>query len=213
MSVRWHGPTRPPPDGIAMAENQVLLPLLAVDDRVILPHMSVPVATESEEAWAAINASRETDGLLLLVPRIDGRYASVGTIAHVEETGRLPDGREASVIRGLYRGILNGAAVEREGALWITVEPAPDPELAALPAGTRSLDREYRGVLENLLEVRQLSGLMRTLRRIQHPGELADLAGYSPDLTLAQLAEVLEERAVDVRLQKLIAWTKEILAD
>src|SRR2546428_2682171 len=114
-------------------KTELLLPLLPLDDRVILPHMTVPVAVDSESARAAVLAARQTDGLVVLVPRIDGHYARVGTVAHIEESGRLPDGRQASVFRGQYRAVLNSAAVERERALWMTVEPAPDAELEALP--------------------------------------------------------------------------------
>src|ERR1700704_5429143 len=121
--------------------SELLLPLLPLDDRVILPHMTVPVAIDSESARAAVVASRQTDGLVVLVPRIDGHYASLGTVAHIEESGRLPDGRQASVFRGQYRGVLNSAAVEREGALWMTVEPAPDPDLGALAPAAQTLAR------------------------------------------------------------------------
>ncbi len=195
-----------------MSEKQ-LLPLLALDDRVILPHMAVPVTIDSDEAWAAVIAAEESDGLVLLVPRVDGHFARMGTVAHIDEAGRLPDGREASVLRGLYRGVLNGAAVERAGALWINVDTAPDPDLAELSPHARAQGREYRAILENLLEIRGMSGLMRRLRGIEHPGQLADLAGYSPDLTLRQQVEVLEEQSVEARLEKLIAWTKDILAE
>src|ERR1700704_357556 len=121
--------------------SEILLPLLPLDERVILPHMTVPVAVESESARAAVLAARQTDGMVVLVPRIDGHYAKLGTVAHIEESGRLPDGRQASVFRGQYRAVLNSAAVEREGALWMTVEPAPDPEVNALPPAAQTLAR------------------------------------------------------------------------
>src|SRR5690242_4110434 len=108
--------------------------------------MTVPVAVDSESARAALLAARQTDGLVVLVPRIDGHYAKLGTVAHIEESGRLPDGRQAAVFRGQYRGVLNSAAVEREGALWVTVEPSPDPDLDVLPPAAQSLAREYRAV-------------------------------------------------------------------
>src|SRR4030081_3169677 len=98
-------------------DSEILLPLLPLDDRVILPHMTVPVAVDSESARAAVLAARQTDGLVVLVPRIDGHYARLGTVAHIEESGRLPDGRQASVFSGQYRAVLNSAATEREGAL------------------------------------------------------------------------------------------------
>ncbi len=196
-----------------MSEENLLLPLLALDDRVILPHMAVPVTIRNEERRAALLAAGQASGLLVLVPRIDGKYANIGTIARVEETGRLPDGREASMVRGLYRGVINEAAVERGGALWTTVEPAPDPKLEELPGKAKVLAKEYRAILENLLELRDAAAIAQMVRGIEHPGELADLSGYSPDLKLRQHVEILEERDVIARLEKLIAWTREILAE
>src|SRR6266567_2326907 len=193
--------------------SELPLPLLPLDDRVILPYMTVPVAVDSESARAAVLASRQTDGLVVLVPRIDGRYAKVGTVAHIEESGRLPDGRQAAVFGGQYRGVLNSAAIEREGALWMTVESAPDPDLDALPAAALSLAREYRAILENLLDLRGASAIGQMLRGIEHPGQLADMSGYSQDLQLHQHLEILEERDVVARLEKLIAWSREILAE
>ena len=194
-------------------QPQLLLPLLPLDDRVILPHMTVPVAVESESARAAVLAARQTDGLVVLVPRIEGQYARVGTVAHIEESGRLPDGRQASVFSGQYRAVLSSGAIEREGALWMTVEPAPDAELEALPPAAQTLAREYRAILENLLDLRGASAIGQVLRGIEHPGQLADMSGYSPDLKLHQHLEVLEERDVVARLEKLIAWSREILAE
>ncbi|HVA23603.1 MAG TPA: endopeptidase La [Chloroflexota bacterium] len=175
--------------------------------------MAVPVAIESDEAHAAIAAARESNGLVLLLPKIEGHYAKVGTVARIEESGRLPDGREASVIRGMHRGVLNGAASERAGALWITVEPAPDPKLEELPGKAAALAKEYRAIIENLLDIRGAASVAQMLRGIEHPGQLADMAGYSPDLKLPQLLDVLEERDVVARLEKLIGWTRDILAE
>jgi ATP-dependent Lon protease len=192
---------------------QLLLPLLPLDDRVILPHMTVPVAVDSESARAAILAARQTDGLVVIVPRIDGHFATVGTVAHIEESGRLPDGRQASVFRGQYRGRLNSAAVEREGALWMTVDPAPDPEVGDLPPAAHELAREYRAVLENLLDLRGASAIGQMLRGIVHPGQLADMSGYSADLQLHQHLAILEQLDVVARLESLIAWSRAILAE
>src|ERR1700716_1116139 len=175
--------------------------------------MTVPVAVVAESARAGVRGARQTEGLVVLVPRIDGRFARLGTVAHIEESGRLPDGRQASVFRGQYRGVLNSAAVEREGALWMTVESAPDPDLDALPPASLDLAREYRAVLENLLDLRGASAIGQMLRGIEHPGQLADMSGYSSDLQLHQHLEILEERDVVARLEKLIAWSREILAE
>ncbi len=59
-------------------QPELLLPLLPLDDRVVLPHMTVPVAVDSEGARAAVLAARQTDGLVVLVPRIDGQLRPRG---------------------------------------------------------------------------------------------------------------------------------------
>src|SRR5206468_9448950 len=125
----------------------------------------------------------------------------------------LPDGRQAAVFSGQYRAVLNSGAIEREGTLWMTVEPTPDADLEAMPPASLDLAREYRAILENLLDLRGASAIGQVLRGIEHPGQLADMSGYSADLQLQQHLEVLEERDVVARLEKLIAWSREILAE
>src|SRR5260221_4507857 len=78
--------------------TELLLPLLPLDDRVILPHMTVPVAVYSESARAAVLAARQTDCLFLLVPRIDGRFARLGTVAHFEKSDCRTYGLHVAVI-------------------------------------------------------------------------------------------------------------------
>src|SRR4051812_36498238 len=89
--------------GGTMAELTTLtLPVLPLTTGVVLPQMVLTVALESDEARAAAAAAGD-DGHLLLVPRIDDRYASVGVVARIESTGTLPNGTEALVIRALHR--------------------------------------------------------------------------------------------------------------
>ncbi|MGH7777723.1 MAG: endopeptidase La [Candidatus Dormibacterales bacterium] len=188
-----------------------LLPVFPVADAVVFPQMAVTLAIETDEARAAVQAALGGDHLVLLVPRIEGRYAAVGTIARVEESGRLPNGAEVASLRGLHRGLPSGAATETAGALWMRAEAAPDPETST--EGARVLAREYRAIVEELLEKRGAPGIVQVVRGITHPGHLADLSGYSPDLSLSRKVEILETLDVEARLSKLIEWTKEVLAD
>src|SRR5204862_6987819 len=104
-------------------------------------------------------AGGQADGLVLLVPRSDGKLASVGTVAHVDESVRLPGGRQAALVRGLHRGLIHEAAEERAGTLWINVEAAPDPPLDQLPVEALELAKEYRAIVENLLDLRDASSI------------------------------------------------------
>src|SRR3712207_3161065 len=98
------------------------LPLLPLTSGVVLPSMVVTLALETDEARAAVDASRKADGSLLLVPRINGRIAAVGTVASVEQSGQLPNGTPAVVLRGLHRAQLGSAVAGAGSVLWVHVD-------------------------------------------------------------------------------------------
>jgi ATP-dependent Lon protease len=187
-----------------------LLPVLPLDDAVVLPHMGVTIGLEDPAQRSAIEAAKQGNGLLLLVPRTEGTFARIGTVARLEDSGQLPTGADVSVVRGLYRATM-GAGSEIGGALWVQVDAKKDPE--EYGERTNELAREYRALIENVLETRGAPGVVQFIRGIKDPGHLADMSGYSPDLSTEQKVEILEELDVDVRLTKLIAWVKDTLAD
>ena len=81
-------------------------PVLPLDDAVVLPGMVVPVQIDAPEVRAAVDAAQLAGTPLLLVPRPEGRYAAVGTVATVEQLGRLPGGQPAAVLRGTARATI-----------------------------------------------------------------------------------------------------------
>ncbi|MEA2497862.1 MAG: ATP-dependent Lon protease [Actinomycetota bacterium] len=187
------------------------LPVVPLDSGVVLPHMVVTVGMEPDEARAAIAAAEAGDGLVLLVPRTDGRYGRIGTVAKLEDSGELPNGDVAAVVRGLHRGVIETGVAGTGGALWVRAEPVPDPDEASPHA--IELGREYRALVETIIETRGGRAITEFLRGISNPGHLADTSGYSPTLTYEQKLEVLETLDVEERLVKVIAWAKEALAE
>jgi len=173
--------------------------------------MSVTLAVEDGNQKAAIEAARQGNRLVLLVPRIDGKFGAIGTAARLGESAELPTGAEAFMIRGEYRARLGSGQADIGGALWVKADPILDPE----PPTEKSVElaREYRALLENLVESRGVPQVVQFLRAARTPGHLADLAGYSPDLSTEQKLEILEMTDLEERLTKLISWTKGILAD
>jgi ATP-dependent Lon protease len=182
-----------------------------MDDVVVLPHMTVTLAVEGDDQKAAIEAARQGSRTILLVPRIEGKFGAIGTVGRLGESAELPTGAEAFIIRGEYRARLGSGQADIGGALWVKADPILDPE----PPTERSveLSREYRALLENLVESRGVPQVVQFLRAAKTPGHLADLAGYSPDLTIEQKLQVLETADLEERLAMLIGWTKGILAD
>jgi ATP-dependent Lon protease len=182
-----------------------------MDDIVVLPHMSVTLAVEGDDQKAAIEAARQGNRQILLVPRIDGKFGTIGTAGRLGESADLPTGAEAFMIRGEYRARLGSGQADIGGALFVQADPLLDPE----PPTEKALElaREYRALLENLVESRGVPQVVQFLRAARTPGHLADLAGYSPDLSTEQKLEILETIDLEERLTRLIGWTKSILAD
>ena len=76
---------------------------------------------------------------------------------------------------------------------------------------TRNLGREYRAVVEELLELRGDDGRVAAfVRSITEPGVLADTTGYAPDLTYDQKVEVLETLDVTERLELALSWRERL---
>jgi ATP-dependent Lon protease len=172
--------------------------------------MVFTMALESTEAKAAAEAAEAADGHFVLVPFIDGRYASVGVVAEVMEKGDLPGGMPAVAVRGIERARLGTAVPGTGRALWVEVEFLPDTETSP---EADELAREYRAVLENILLSRGAGRIAERLGDVTDPGRVADMAGYSPDLSLAQKVQVLETLDVAARLRLVITWAREVLAD
>ena len=122
-----------------MASETLLL--IPVDDSVVFPNMSVTLAVEVGDAERVV-----------LVPRKDDEFAAVGTVANVVDRVRLPGGGRAVALDGAYRGRIGAASTDATGALRVEVEPHPDD--VPVDGRTRNLEREYRAVVEEILELR-----------------------------------------------------------
>ncbi len=195
------------------------LPVLPLDDTVVLPTMVVPLDTSGAEIRASIEAARlsasaqDADDELprvLLVPRLDGKYSAVGTLGIVEQVGRLPSGEPAAVIRGMSRVRIGTGTVGPGAALWVegTVQTEP-------PASPRAaeLAREYRGIAAAILQKRGAWQVVDALSRITDPSALADSAGYASYLSLQQRKELLETIDPEQRLERLTGWARDQLAE
>ena len=187
------------------------LPLLPLTSGVVLPHMVVTLALESDEAKAAAEAASAADGRLLLVPRIDGRFATVGTVAQVDQAGELPSGVPALILRGLHRAHLGSGVAGTGSALWVQAD-AIDEAVVETPR-LRELVREFKAIVEGIAERRGGRRVAEMIRGITDPSALADTAGSWPDLAVERKIEVLETIDVEARLEAVTGWAREALAE
>src|SRR6478672_5180148 len=185
------------------------LPVLPLTTGVVLPQMVLTVALETDEARAAAKAAGD-DGHLLLVPRIDGRYASVGVVARIESTGTLPNDTPALVIRAVQRARVGSGVIGAGEALWLQAEPVAETEPTE---EARQLASELKATLRAVADHIGGRRLVELLRGIDDPATLADTAGWWPDLSIERKVELLETVDVTERVARVLAWAKESLAE
>ena len=175
--------------------------LIPLEDTVVFPNMT-----------ATLPLDTGTESHVLLVPRHEGVYAKVGTVAEVVESGRLPGGGSAVTLTGLHRALIGAAETGPGGGLYVEVEERLDETPA--PVKTRELEIEYRAVVQEILELREADPRIgEFLRSVAEPGALADTAAYSPDSTFEQRVELLETLDVVERLELAVALQRDRLAE
>jgi len=188
------------------------LPLMPLSSGVALPGMVLTLAAETPEAKAAVAAAGQVGAQLLLVPRTaDGRYARIGTVATIEDRGKLPGGTQALVVRATARATVGQGIVGDTAALWVKAELVDETPLPVDQA--RELATELRAALRALFESLGGPRLSEMLRGADDPGSLADLAGWWPDLSFERKVELLETVDVTERVALVLGWVKEALAE
>jgi ATP-dependent Lon protease len=184
-----------------MVRIMTRLRLISLDNTVVFPGMPVTLAVDPG-----------SDKHVFLMPRHGNTYAKVGVVAEVTERLNLSGRGVAVSLKGLHRGVPGAAQTDSDGRLRVNVEERPD--IIPPPTVTRQLEREYRAVVEEILQLRgddgRLSGFVRS---ITHIGELADTAGYSPDLNFQQKIELLETLDVAERLKLALKFQQERLTE
>ncbi|MFF3540700.1 endopeptidase La [Streptomyces platensis] len=203
---------------MASTSTSLTLPVLPLDDEVVLPGMVVPLDLSDADVRAAVEAAQAAASSgnkprVLLVPRIDGKYAAIGTLGRIEQVGRLSDGDPGALIRGLGRVRIGSGTTGPGAALWVegtTVEETvPDP----LPGTVAELVTEYKALATSWLRKRGAWQVVDRVQQIEDVPTLADNSGYSPFLTTEQKIRLLETTDPVARLKYATEVLREHLAE
>src|SRR6201986_3822927 len=200
------------------------LPVLPLDDDVVLPGMVVPIELTDNEVRGAIDAARNNKGLgrgpgiraeekaqVLVVPRIGDRgLAGTGTLAVIEQVGRMPGGEPGAVLRGESRVKIGQGTTGTGAALW--VEGTVIEETGHGPMATE-LAKEYKTLIIATLQSRGAWQVVDMIQQLDDPSAIADRAGYASYLSAEQKLQLLETPDITERLETAIRWIKDHLAE
>ena len=194
---------------MSFTETALTLPVLPVPG-VVFPGTVATLTLETDDARAAVAAARAGDGRVLLVPETDGRTPTVGVVARVPNSGELPNGTSAAIVQGEQRARIGAAVLGERGGRWASVElvkeSRPTPRVDALA-------RELRVVLEEIAKLRNSRRLPEVLRTVSDPGALADSATAWSDESIDHKLTVLEAVEVGARVDFVLEWAKDHLAE
>src|SRR5690606_22590668 len=108
---------------MAATSTPLTLPVLPLDDEVVLPGMVVPLDLSDGDVRAAVEAAQAAASgekpQVLLVPRVGGSYTDIGVLGRVEQIGRLADGGSGALIRGRSRVRVGVGTSGPGAALWV----------------------------------------------------------------------------------------------
>jgi ATP-dependent Lon protease len=176
----------------------------------ILPGVTVTLTLEDTALRRAIDAAAGGQ-VAFRVPRSDaGRPNEVVLLAHVPSTGTLPGGAQAAIVQVDSRARLAAVHSSERGADFADVDvitdPRPTPRIEASA-------RELAATLQLIAELRRSRRLPEILRAGLEPGALADAAVAWAELDEARRLHVLDLLDVEARVEFVLGWAKEHLAE
>jgi ATP-dependent Lon protease len=192
--------------------NLRTMPILALRDVVVYPHMVIPLFVGREKSIQCLQASMDNDKQIFLVaqkdagidePAVDDIY-TVGTVATILQLLKLPDGTVKVLVEGNVRG-----QIEK----YIDLDPFFTGEIHSLAAETldeaeqevliRSAVSQFEGYVK--LNKKIPPEVLTSLNGIEDAARLADTMAAHMPLKLAEKQKVLEMNGIVERLEYLMA--------
>ncbi|MFT7258199.1 MAG: ATP-dependent Lon protease [Glaciecola sp.] len=192
--------------------NLRTMPILALRDVVVYPHMVIPLFVGREKSIQCLQAAMDNDKQIFLVaqkdagidePAVDDIYM-VGTVATILQLLKLPDGTVKVLVEGNVRG-----RIEK----YIDLDPFFTGEINSLAAETlddaeqevliRSAISQFEGYVK--LNKKIPPEVLTSLNGIEDAARLADTMAAHMPLKLAEKQKVLEMNGIVERLEYLMA--------
>jgi ATP-dependent Lon protease len=198
------------------------LALVPLREMVVFPKLVVPLGVGREKSVAAINAAMvEERHLIVLAAQRDAeiddvqpeQIHNVGTVAEIVRLLKIPDGSAQIIVQGLQRVRITGYTPENR---YFRVSFEPIVEELGDPVEREAQLRNVKALFDRYVDNGGaiLPELAMTAKNTDDPSHFADLVASSPDLTLEQRQQLLEQKSVVERLRFLgvfLAKQNEIL--
>ncbi|OCQ18891.1 endopeptidase La [Pseudoalteromonas luteoviolacea] len=192
--------------------DRVEIPVLALRDVVVYPHMVIPLFVGREKSIRCLEAAMENDKQIFLVaqkeasiddPSTDDIY-EVGTVATVLQLLKLPDGTVKVLVEGTQRARIDEFLVTDDyflaQAQFIASENIPEQEQDIF---IRSAVSQFEGYVK--LNKKIPPEVLTSVSGIDETARLADTMAAHMPIKVPEKQKVLELYNVTERLEYLMA--------
>ena len=194
------------------------LPLLAVRDVVVFPHMVLPLSVGRSKSIQALEAAmKDHDKMLCVVaqrdmqledPQVADLYVT-GVLVEVVQYLKMPDGTLKVFLQGLTRILAKAPELSEDKSHWEVSPEYPETPVKA----TAELKALMRHAIETVEEHGKLarrasSEALAALSQIEDPAQLADTIAANSLTKTQERQTVLEAVEPAARLEKLVQLLK-----
>ncbi len=191
------------------------LPLLPLRDIIVFPHMVVPLFVGRQKSIKALEESVASDKLIFLATQRDAKVNdpiandiySMGTIGHVVQLLRLPDGTVKVLVEGKQRGQVVQYA-EQNDFFWAEVEEVE--ETSQRQAEIDALVKSVNTAFENYVRLNKKipPEMIMSVSALDDPSRLADTIIAHLGIKLEDKQTLLETIDSADRLEKVLSFTR-----
>lgn len=191
------------------------LPLLPLRDIIVFPHMVVPLFVGRQKSIKALEESVAGDKLIFLATQRDAKVNdpiandiySMGTIGHVVQLLRLPDGTVKVLVEGKQRGQVV-QYVEQNDFFWADVEEVE--ETSQRQAEIDALVKSVNTAFENYVRLNKKipPEMIMSVSALDDPSRLADTIIAHLGIKLEDKQTLLETIDPADRLEKVLSFTR-----
>ncbi|GAC14403.1 endopeptidase La [Aliiglaciecola lipolytica] len=192
--------------------DRIEMPVLALRDVVVYPHMVIPLFVGREKSIRCLEAAMDKDKQIFLVaqkdagvdePETDDVY-EVGTIATILQLLKLPDGTVKVLVEGNVRGKIQ-TFLQTEEFFVAEVLRTDEQDVAENEQEVliRSAISQFEGYVK--LNKKIPPEVLTSLSGIEEAARLADTMAAHMPLKLSEKQKVLEMESVNERLEYLMA--------
>jgi ATP-dependent Lon protease len=192
-------------------KKERLIPLLPLRGLLVYPTMVLHLDVGREKSVSALEQAMVDDHLILLSTQeeihidepTEEQIYKVGTIAHVKQMLKLPNGTIRVLVEGLNRARIN-KFIENDKYMQVSVTNVVDEDdhSSETEALMRSVLKQFEQYIK--LSKKITAETLSTVQDIEEPGRLADVIASHLSLKIKDKQEILETLHVSKRLEKIL---------